>query len=258
MPDSYAHYRFGQRLIATLPPAERRLAQHFRQLFLTGLQGPDPFYYHNPLFKTKAGKLGDKFHHQTGREFFNHACTCLNSDAARAYLLGLLAHYCLDSVCHPFVHAQSADGKIRHPELESEFDRFLMKLDGIEVPHTYDRGAHIRLTRGECMTAAAFFPPVTPGELGASVKNMAFFLRKLATPKPGTRNFLRKLLSVPGGDLRHHMMPERKNPNCAHLNEPLLALFDQALELYPHMLQQISDHLQHGAAFGVEFDPDFG
>ncbi len=258
MPASYAHYRFGQLLPPLLPPESRRLTQHFRQLFLTGLQGPDPFFYHNPLIKTKVVKLGNKFHRQTGREFFTHACTCLSSDAARAYLLGLLGHYCLDSVCHPFVHSHSRDGKLSHVEIESEFDRFLLRMDAIPTPHAYNRGETIRLTRGECATAAAFFPPVKPGELGTSVKNMAFFLRTLSAPKPGTRKFMRKVLSIPGGELRHHLMPERKNNNCAHLNEEFLRLFNQALERYPVMLKQISDYLRHAGSLGVEFEPDFG
>lgn len=258
MPASYAHYRFGQKLMQQLPPEERRLTRHFRQLFLAGLQGPDPFFYHNPLVKTKTVKLGKVFHRQTGREFFTYACAAVSSDASAAYLLGLLGHYCLDSVCHPFVQAHTDTGGISHVELESEFDRYLLKLDGNPSPHTFHRGAEIRLTRGECETAAAFFPQVKPEDLRRSVKNMASFLRLLATPKPGKRKFLGKVMAIPGGQLRHHLMRERKNSNCHHLNEEFLSLFHKALERYPILLQQLTDHMRHAAPLGAEFDPDFG
>ncbi len=258
MPASYAHYRFGQQLPDLLSSGERRLTQHFRQLFLTGLQGPDPFFYHNPLFRTKVVKLGSTFHAQTGREFFTHACTCVTSDGAKAYLLGLLGHYALDSVCHPFVNEQTKDGKISHVELESEFDRFLMKKDGISLPHTFDRGESIRLTRGECVTASAFFPTMKPGQLRTSVKNTSRFLKILSAPKPGTRKFLRRVMSIPGGQLRHHLMLERRNSNCSHLNAELFSLYNKALERYPLLWQQLCDHMQKAVPLGPEFDVDFG
>ena len=58
--------------------------------------------------------------------------------------------------------------------------------------------------------------------------------------------------------LRHHLMPERRNANCSHLNGSMLELFDQALELYPAMVAQVAAYLQNQKPFGKEFDPDFG
>ena len=258
MPASYAHYHFGQQLLAQLPPELRRYPRNFRQLFLVGLQGPDPFFYHNPVIKTKTVKLGSTLHRQSGKVFFAHACTAVNSEAAKAYLLGLLGHYCLDSVCHPFVHQHTDQGSISHVELETEFDRFLLRSAGNDSPHTFDRGADIRLTWGECVTAAAFFPQVKPEELRTSVKNMASMLRLLATPKPGKRKFLGKLMEIPGGELRYHLMHERKNPNCNHLNEELLTLFRQALERYNVLLEQLTAYMEKKTPLGAEFDPEFG
>lgn len=258
MPACYAHYRFGQMAADRLPTEYRRVVRNFRQLFLVGLQGPDIFFYHNPLVKDKVVKLGTVFHGQTGREFFSHACTAVNSEAAMAYLLGLLGHYCLDALTHPFVHEHTADGKISHVELESEFERFLLKSDGNSAPHIYNRGEHIHLTPGECETAAAFYPGVKPHELQWSVKRMASFQKLLAIPQPGRRRFLGKLMHIPKGQLRHHLMPERRNANCSHLNGSMLELFDQALELYPAMVAQVAAYLQNQKPFGKEFDPDFG
>ncbi len=258
MPASYAHYRFGQELIPLLPQKEQRLTHQFRQLFLTGLQGPDLFFYHNPIFKTKTVKLGKSFHQQTGKEFFAHACQCLTSQAAYAYLLGLLGHYCVDSVCHPFVHQSTQDGRVSHVEMESEFDRFLMKGNRIRTPHAHNTGKFIQLTKGECITAAAFFPPVTPGKLETSVKNMARFLKLLSTADPGKRKLLRGLLSIPGGQLRHFLLTERVNDNCAHLDEPMLELYRKALDRYPVLLAQLNRYISDGTPLGPEFDPIFG
>jgi len=258
MPACYAHYRFGQKLLESLPPELRRYPRNFRQLFLVGLQGPDLFFYHNPVVKTRTVKLGSTLHRQTGKEFFNYACAAVSSDAAKAYLLGLLGHYCLDSLCHPFVHQHTDQGSISHVELETEFDRFLLKSDGVAAPHTFDMSPNISLTWGECVTAAAFFPQLKPEEMRTSVKRMASFRRLLATPKAKKRRFLGKLMTIPGGQLRHHLMHERRNTNCSHLNGELLALFDQALERYPVLLEQIMAHMERSTPLGAEFDPEFG
>ena len=97
MPASYAHYRFGKQVLPTLPADVRQCIQRFRRLYDMGLQGPDFFFYYNPVMKTAVGGLGEHFHSQTGQVFFDHACKAASSEAARAYLYGLLCHYCLDS-----------------------------------------------------------------------------------------------------------------------------------------------------------------
>lgn len=258
MPACYAHYRFGKLLLNRLPQEYKRPVRNFPQLFLAGLQGPDPFFYHNPLIKDKVVKLGSAIHRQSGKEFFRNACAAVNSEAAMAYLLGLLGHYSLDSLAHPYVQSQTAEGKISHTELESEFERFLLKLDGHDAPHTVNRGEHLHLTPGECETAAAFYPGLKPLEMQGSIRKMANFLKLLAEKKPEKRRILRKLMGVPGGELRHHLMWEWKNTACAQHNDPMLALFNEALERYFVLLQQLTDHLQNQKPLGKAFDPDFG
>ena len=176
MPAAYAHYRFGKLLIPQLPSEVRQRVQRFRRLYDVGLQGPDIFFYHNILRKTAIGDLGNVFHKQSGAEFFSRSCEQIDSEAAQAYLYGLLAHYCLDMLCHPFIEKLVSIGEARHIALESEFERVLMANDGIANPHTHDRGQYIRLTRGECMTVAAFFSPATGGDVSRCVR---FFGRML-------------------------------------------------------------------------------
>ena len=140
MPATYAHYRFGKLLLPALPADARQCIQRFRRMYDMGLQGPDFFFFYNPFVKTATVKLGSVFHHQTGQEFFQVACKAATSDAAKAYLYGLLGHYCLDSICHPFVNRLVEIQEARHIPLESEFERFLLALDGEASPSTYNTG----------------------------------------------------------------------------------------------------------------------
>ena len=103
MPAHYAHYRFGDKLLPTLPANVSRPILRFRRLFDMGTQGPDLFFYYNILTDNAVDKLGKKLHTMTGREFFGMICRRLrldHSEAGQAYLYGLLAHYCLDRTCH--------------------------------------------------------------------------------------------------------------------------------------------------------------
>ena len=193
MPANYAHYRFGKQLLSGMSPNDRRSIQRFRRLYDMGLHGPDIFFYYNPLIKTATGQLGGLFHAQSGQEFFARVCAQAGSEAGRVYLLGLLGHYCLDSLCHPYVEKKEADGSARHVELESEFDRYLLESDGVVLPHTYDSSAHMRLTRGECVTVALFYPPATPANVNTCVRNMARATRFLVGKN---RKHVRRLLRL--------------------------------------------------------------
>lgn len=257
MPSHYAHYRFGSRAIATFPPEVRRVVRQFRPLYDVGLHGPDIFFYHNILFRDNIVKLGSETHKQTGEEFFTRICKRLRlepNEAALAYLYGVLTHYCLDSTVHPFVYESIQEGKIHHVELETEFDRYLLQLDGHRQPNTFDCSPHIRLTWGECVTAAEFYPPVSPAAVSASVHGMASAVKWLAMPNG---SFRRTVESAAGSKLRHHFMGRTPNRNCAHLNGDMLECYTAAEGKLPAMVAALQAHMSHNAPLGALFDATF-
>lgn len=261
MPSHYAHYRFGAALIGTLPPEVRRRVQRFRQLYDVGLHGPDLFFYHNILFKDSGAVLARQMHQQTGAECFTRVCKHLRlqpSEGGYAYLCGLLAHYCLDSLCHPYVNAVSADGTIGHTELETEFDCFLLTRDGKRPAHTFDCSHHMRLTPGECVTVSEFYPGSTPGMVRRSIRTMAGTVKFLAAPTGFRRNMMHQIVGLAGDKFSQFVMPRSPNPNCSHLDGDLLALYHQALEKYPQLLEQIQNHMTCNAPLGEDFNAIFG
>ena len=255
MPSTYAHYRFGKLLLPTLPADVRQCIQRFRRMYDLGLHGPDFFFYYNPLMKTAVGSLGNHYHMQTGQAFFPGACAAAKSEAAQAYLYGLLAHYCLDSLCHPYVQKIVDIGECSHVALESEFDRFLMALDKIPTPHTHPVGKHLHLTRGECMTVAEFYPPATGGNISRSISLMALGLRFLSHPN---RKLTQSLLTRIKPSICDNMIPETEQEHLAPYIWELKNLYNQALARYPRLLCQIRDHRSAAAPLGEDFAPDFG
>ena len=255
MPASYAHYRFGKLLLANLPGDVRQTIQRFRRMYDMGLQGPDFFFFSNIFVRTATVQMGSTFHHQTGQEFFPVACKAATSDAAKAYLYGLLGHYCLDSICHPFVNRLAAIGEARHVPLESEFERFLLTLDKEPSPHTFDMSKFIRLTRGEAATVSDFYPGSTGGQVAFCVRSMGFIARFMTRPQRQRQiPFLEKRV----GFIYDHMIPTTENPDFAPYIRELYDLYNQALDQYPRMLSQLAAHLQDGTALGEDFSPDFG
>lgn len=252
MPASYAHHRFGRQVLKNLPNNERQCIQRFRRMYDAGLQGPDIFFYYNPYWKTAVGELGKTFHAMTGTDFFAAGGKAASSEAARAYLYGLLGHYCLDSVCHPFVRQLDAAGEAKHVIFEAEFERFLLTLDGEAHPETYDMSRKLRLTRGECMTVADFYPGTTGGQISRSVRGMAGCIRFLAKPK--WEKPMRRL----GLRFADHMIPARENEELTLYISELKGHYDEAVALYPRLLEKLLAHMETGEALGPDFETNFG
>ena len=258
MPSNYAHHRFGFHALETLDPGTRRCIQRFRRVFDVALYGPDPFFFYNPFWNNSVRQMGSAFHKQTGREFFTAACAALKaapSEMGTVYLYGLLGHYCLDAACHPLVNEKHAAGEVRHAELETDFDRYLLRLDGKIPPHLQCINDHMKLTRGECVTAAQFFPGSTPAQIDQGVRNMRLQTALLATKK---RKLLQTILKLTNQNVQDHVMGTKPNPRCEALNPELLKGYNLAVERYRPMLEQLIAHLEQGTALGEEFDAIFG
>ncbi len=250
MPASYAHYRFGKQLLPELPTDVRQCIQRFRRMYDMGLNGPDILFFYNPLMKNSVSDLCTGFHARSGKDFFPSACTQANSEAARAYLYGLLAHYCLDIACRPFAQKQPCAAAT-----EAEFDRYLMELDGIAEPHTYDLTPRLKLTRGECMTVATFYPGSAGGSVSASVRHMRYFYKISADRNRAKR---KKLLHRLNPGLCDLLIPTEAPEGSLRTDSELLARYNRAAKQYPELLHQLQNHMRTGEDLSEDFTPIFG
>ena len=259
MPATYAHYRFGASMLKSMPADLRRTAKRNRRLFDVGLHGPDLFFYYRPMCTTKIGQLGGKLHRQTGREFFCRVCRSLRlepTEAGQAYLYGVLCHYALDSRCHPLVEEAERDGAATHVQIETEFDRFLLELDG--KPADTGLTAHLALTAQECAEAARFYPGVEARHIRDGLKGMVRIRRVLEMQEGPLRTVLTKTMSA-GSETFRNMLPRQlPDPVSRKLNAQLLGRYEQAAEAFPEMLLKLSAHLTYNAPLGEEFSPIFG
>ena len=116
------------------------------EAFLLGNQGPDPLFYSVLSPRLRAhNRLGSTMHDKRPSELlaaFKDALAILNGaelPAGRAYALGFLCHYTLDSTAHPFVYFNEyqacdagepglsrKDGSEVHAVIESELDELVL------------------------------------------------------------------------------------------------------------------------------------
>lgn len=258
MSANHAHHRFGRQVLEQMPPEAARTVRRFRRLYNLGLHGPDIFFYYSPLQKTSIGSLGKTYHRLTGQQFFSNLVLRMGdhpSEAAMAYLYGLLAHYALDSVVHPLVRELMDREKVGHVELEVEFDRWLLVREGEVSPQTCDLSGVFKVTAGELVTVAGFYPPAKASHVHQALANCRRSLKLLAMKN-------RKLLNWGIGFLpekiRQQQMLTPANARCLHLNEEMYLRYCQALERFPRLLEQLQAHMAENAPLGEDFAPDFG
>lgn len=261
MPSNYAHHRFGVQLLPTLPADVRASVAQHRNLFDVGLNGPDLFFFHSFVGHTPTGKLGTRFHRQSGREFFTRVCDALRpapNDASLAYLYGVLAHYCLDSHCHPFVGECVNRGEVSHTALESDFDRYLLQLDGKRAPNCKPNRPLRRLSRADCAVVSRFYAPATPSDIAYCNNKMRFAIATLSTGNPALHAVVKAAVSTVAPKGAGMILPRQSNPRLIRLDEELLARYRTALARYPELLASLRSHLSTGAPLCAAFGPAFG
>ena len=145
MPALITHHLFGEESIDRLP-LDTITSEDERAAFLIANQGPDPFFFHVRSLNAKnCMELGRSMHrcrttrqfqalHDGVRHLHHH-----DAGVGRAFALGLLSHYALDRVAHPFVYAQQwgiqevdpsldAAGSQIHGIIEADLDVLMLQL----------------------------------------------------------------------------------------------------------------------------------
>ena len=144
MPGIATHHIFGCTLYRLTAEALIGTDASIREAFLLGNQGPDPLFYAVVLpIPNKARGIGRLMHRARTAELLDamHQRFIVRGDmACRAYALGFLCHYFLDSSVHPLVYAQQKalaltgieglskqwTGRIVHATIETEIDEYML------------------------------------------------------------------------------------------------------------------------------------
>lgn len=185
MPALITHHLFGERSVTLLPEGlvtseEELLA------FLLGNQGPDPFFF-RVLTTPERGQNARRLAHEMHDGRMTRAFAALRdgvshlpeADAGigRAFALGMLSHYALDRVAHPFVYAEQyalidaaenlydADSEV-HAVIESDLDTWMLWSLRHATVHDCPPASELVRTERICRVAGALMSQVAWAAFG--------------------------------------------------------------------------------------------
>lgn len=165
MPSLIVHDLFGRDLNDRLPDLVE--GGDTLDAFLLGNQGPDVIFYARAVPSLRAWKrFGSDMHRQKTAELIAGLAASLSilegedRNIGRAYMLGFLGHYALDSTVHPLVyHHQFAlcsagiegldegAGSEVHAIIETDFDEMALHVKLGETTATFDPSRRILQAR---------------------------------------------------------------------------------------------------------------
>ncbi len=265
MPSVYAHKRFGEQVLAKLPASAKNLAEKYRAQYDFGLQGPDfLFFYRAWLKDNPVPRLGVEIHRQPASELFYSFREMLKNTGRQsmemACALGTVCHFMLDSSCHWYVSQYMEESGLGHNEIETEFERYLLKLDGHD-PIQYPIWELINPDQetAQCLANLYDFGLVDPPTAMLCMKDMKMVKKKLHAGTPGKQRLLRGLLKLSGHyeDVQGHIMALQPNPLCDASDRKLLELSDGAVEETAALAGEFYDTFNSSAPLNERFSRNF-
>ena len=149
------------------------------------------------------------------------------------------------------------DTDLDHSELETEFDRYLLTLDGVKRPREVNISRSLRLKSKDSAIIAGFYPEITTRDVASCFRSMALSQQLLTIPTIVGYTAVSTFTKFAGGNTSGKAMTLGPNPKCGHLDKKLLELYEQALAKFPRLLEQLSCHMAYGEPFGDDFKANF-
>ena len=263
MPSTYAHYRFGCEVYCHLPEEVSARISKYRTLYLTGLHGPDLMFYYRPLCANPVNQIGYQLHDWTGRALIERGARVVKESSsyggAWAYLCGVVCHFTLDSLCHPYVEEKIRRSHVTHTEIEGAFDRALMVHDGIN-PISHRLADHIIPSKESAEIIAPFYAPATVEQVYQAMGSMIKNCNLLTAPSAGKRRLVRAILKLSGNYPEMHgmMITRERDPQFSDSDRELYRLYRKGIREAPAMIEEMTEHLERGRRLGKRFDHTFG
>ena len=249
MPAIYAHDRFGEEVVKTLPPSFAQLYEKYTEAFRLGFQGPDILFYHQPFKKNAIRTRGTQLHiTSAGGKFFREQAAILlkkagysedkpysvdevlQANGARAaYIAGFLCHFSLDVACHPYIDGHS-DEIFTHGKIESEFDKFVRRQKGVRL-HGYNVAKDAIKPTGGCAETVAAVLSVPEENIRTAISTMRKINGMFTFPLGLWHGFAHIVLKIAKyerkfGDMFMH---KKDDPRFAGMGETLYKKFEEAI-----------------------------
>lgn len=262
MPTTYAHWRFGDKCINTLPKDIQTIIYENRAIFDYGVHGPDIFFYYNCLKHNKVNQLGTDMHNESYKEILekikpNYLANQNDLNAKLAYLLGFTCHFTLDSYCHGYIEIKEQKSHVSHALIESQFDRYLLTIDGynpVKKSVTFSLKPNHQMAKD----ISQLFGDIDEKIIYKTIKDQKKYLNLLKD-----NNAIKRFILIKAMDLAHVpafkdlLITTKNNPLCFDSNLRLFKYFNVALKHYPILAKALIDFLVKDKPLPDYFNHDF-
>ena len=258
MPAFYAHKRFGEEVLATLPENISKGIQNHPIAFYLGTQGPDILFYHQPIRKNPIKKKGMDTHLASADGFFieqakrlleddyveNKEGVCTPNSAYAAYIAGFICHFTLDVHAHPHIYEKQATG-ISHGRIESEFDKYILRKNGKPI-RGYNTAGMITAENGVA-EACAKTMDVTLNQAKLAIKTIRLINGWFSSKCEAFHGFAHCVLKIAKmdhkfGDMFYHKKDE---PACTDWNAVLYKDYLTALPKAKALIERYFSTLEN-------------
>lgn len=261
MPALYAHNQFGNHVLQQLDEEKKNIIKKYLRFFRIGLQGPDYLFFYKPLFKNPVSEIGYEIHKQPAKKFMTRARQVIKmhgTDSPEyAYILGFICHFALDSECHPFVAEEIERTGVGHVEIESEFEKMLMRGNGLD-PLSYPVGKTFPTDKKTAQCMVKFYEGVEEKEAHKALRSMKKYKQFLVAPGKLKHNIIDKGMKLTGqyDVLQGHLFKAVDNPKCEESNRGLYSRFKGAIPIAVRLINNFDSYLD-GHELDSRFDRDF-
>lgn len=262
MPTTYAHWRFGDKCIPTLPEDLQNIIHKYRNEFDYGVHGPDIFFYYNCLKHNEVNKYGTWMHDQPFRDTLKNTFKPMykrhdNREAALSYLLGFLCHFTLDSYCHGYIDRKDEVSGCSHGRIESQYDRHLLIKDGFD-PIKKSVTFSLKPTESCCHNIAQMYTRFDEKTVAKTLKDQLFYLNLLKDDSDIKRGLLRTAMKLAKTySFLDLLIGKTEDERCKDSMLRLDKYFDKAREHYPALAANLVAWLDDKAELDEYFHNHF-
>lgn len=261
MPTTYAHWRFGDKCINTLPDYLRNIILNNRAIFDYGVHGPDIFFYYNCLKHNEVNRYGSAMHDipykDTLAQIKENFKKTENKDMALSYLLGFTCHFTLDSYCHGFIEKVDETMPYSHGKIESQFDRYLLIKDGFN-PVTKSVTDMFHPDKKMAKVISGLFNKFDEDIIYKTLKDQKLYLNLLKDNSDIKRFFLTTAMDIAKVPSFKDLLITKENvEELKPINIRLNKYFDMALKHYPVLADSLVGYLSDKNELNTYFKHNF-
>ena len=261
MAAAYTHYCFGKDVLRRLPEDVKKFLLAYRDSYMIGQQGPDILFYYKPfMIKNKVCQKGIKMHYQYGRELTERARILYKkykNNYFKAYYMGFLCHFMLDSRVHTYIRDAVFKYDVTHSDIEAHMDRYLMRRDGRNflVLNTY---SYMLSTPETCDAVAPFYgfsSKIIDKSINAAIHYKHYLLYNMGiftSVANGLRILLRRYKKTRG-----FMGFKGVNPRCIETTKDMLDIYKDTIGETVEIVTYCFRNFDNNASLPERLDMNF-